>query len=453
MQPLLAGLDVGTTASKAAVFTVDGRELATGRAATPWRTGPQGTDLDPALLLDAVLRALREALAGAPEGPVLGLGITGIGESGVLLDGHGTPVAPVIAWHDTRDDRQVRELAEDLGAAEFSTRTGLPLRGQWSLTKHRWLDRNLPAARSAVRRFNLAEWLVRELGGEEASDQSLASRTGWLEVATRQWWPEALEWSGLRPSLLPPLVTGGEPVGRVSRVDVPDRLRGAVLTLAGQDHQAAAVGAGAAGDGDQLDSCGTAEALVRTVPAGLPPEAVLSLAEAGVTVGWHVLAGRWCLLGATQGGLVLERVLRMLGLDGTAVPRLDREVAGLAPDPLRMTVEQDGFALRGFDGDIGPAAVWRAALEAVTGQVAELHEAMSRLSGAHSRLVVTGGWARSQALLAVKTRLLGPVHRPDVGEAGARGAALLAGIAAGHYAGPGELPGPELLSPSEASHA
>jgi sugar (pentulose or hexulose) kinase len=453
VQPLLVGVDVGTTASKAVVFTADGRELAAGRAATPWRTGPQGTDLDPALLLDAVLRALHEALAGAPAGPVLALGIASIGESGVLVDAHGAPVAPVMAWHDTRDERQVRELADDLGAAEFATRTGLPLRGQWSLTKHRWLDRNLAATRSAVRRFSVAEWLVRELGGEEASEQSLASRTGWLEVATRQWWPEALEWSGLRPSMLPSLVTGGEPLGRVSRVDAPDRLRGAVLTLAGQDHQAAAVGAGAAGDGDELDSCGTAEALVRTVRAGLPPDAVRALAEAGVTVGWHVLAGRWCLLGGTQGGLVLERVLRMLGLDGSAVARLDREVAELAPDSLRMTVTEDGFALRGFDGEIGPAAVWRAALEAVTAQVGQLHEVMSRLGGAHSRLVVTGGWARSEALLAVKERLLGALHRPAVGEAGARGAALLAGLAAGHYAGPGELPGPEPLSPSEALHA
>ncbi len=44
--------------------------------------------------------------------------------------------------------------------------------------KHLWLNRHVPEARGAVRRFNVAEWIVKELGGEEATEQSQASRTG-----------------------------------------------------------------------------------------------------------------------------------------------------------------------------------------------------------------------------------------------------------------------------------
>ncbi|GAB2995855.1 hypothetical protein LWP59_24715 [Amycolatopsis acidiphila] len=451
-QPLLVGLDVGTTASKAVVFTAAGHPVAVGRAATPWRTTRHGTELDPRQLLDAALHALGDALERAPEGPVRALGVTSIGESGVLLDPHGVPLAPIIAWHDTRDEQQVRELAADVGAAEFAVHTGLPLRGQWSLTKHRWLRDRMPETRAATRRLNVAEWIVRALGGDEASEQSLASRTGWLELAGRQWWQTTLDWSGLRPSLLPDLVVGGDPLGHVCSPGAHPRLAGAVLTVAGQDHQAATVGAGAAGDGDQLDSCGTAEALVRTVRAGLPAAAVRELAETGITVGWHVLSGRWCLLGATQGGLVLERTLRLLGRTGADVPELDARLSSLDPSALRMAIGEDSFSLQDIGANVGPAVVWRAALDAVTEQAAGLHEVMTRVAGAHQRLIVTGGWARSAGLMAVKTRLFGPLRQRQVEEAGARGAALLGGVAAGLYPDTGDLPAPEPVTPALAPH-
>jgi sugar (pentulose or hexulose) kinase len=49
-------------------------------------------------------------------------------------------------------------------------------------------------------------------------------------------------------------------------------------------------------------------------------------------------------------------------------------------------------------------------------------------------MVVTGGWSRSEALMHVKGRAFGKLTRSDVEEAGARGSALMAGLAAGAYA-------------------
>jgi sugar (pentulose or hexulose) kinase len=43
MQTWLVGLDVGTTSGKAVVMTPDGREVASGRAPTPWTTDAHGT--------------------------------------------------------------------------------------------------------------------------------------------------------------------------------------------------------------------------------------------------------------------------------------------------------------------------------------------------------------------------------------------------------------------------
>jgi sugar (pentulose or hexulose) kinase len=415
---LLVGLDVGTSTCKAVAYTEDGVAVSQGTSITPWVTTATGAEMDPRALLDAAIEALARALAGAPDGPVAGVGVAGIGESGVLLDAAGDPIGPLIAWHDTRDDVELADLRGSIDAGEFARTTGLPLRHQWSLTKHRWLRTHHPDTAAAVRRLNVPEWIVRGLGGDEGCELSLASRTGWLRVHRRAWWDRALSWAGASATLMPPLVEAGTPLGRV-RGAGPPRLAGAVLTVAGHDHQVAAIGAGALGPRDELDSCGTAEALVRSVAPGLQPDTVQSLVDAGVTVGWHALAGRWCLLGGTTGGLTLQRVLADLGRSAADVADLDRAVR---------------------DDTGGAAAVWRAALESVTEEVGVIHDAMSAVTGPHAAFVVTGGWSSSTALMAVKERRFGALRRPQVAEAGARGAALLAGLAAGTYAATGEFP-------------
>jgi sugar (pentulose or hexulose) kinase len=211
-----------------------------------------------------------------------------------------------------------------------------------------------------------------------------------------------------------------------------DGLTGAVLTVAGHDHQAAAIGAQAAGTGDVLDSCGTAEALLRTVPPGLGSDAVLALTDAGVTVGWHALPDHWCLLGATQGGLVLQRILAALGRTGSDLASLDSEALAADPAGVRITGD-DPVGVSGITEGTGPAEVWRAALEEVTRRATDIDAAMTAVSGEHNNVIVTGGWARSAALLEIKRRAFGALTHSEVDEAGARGAAMLSGVAAGRY--------------------
>lgn len=415
--PLLAGLDVGTTSVKALLMTIDGDEMAVARAPTTWVSTDAGTEADPEQFVAAAKQALADALAPAPDAKVSGLGVASMAESGVLVDGRDRPLAPVIASHDDRDVSQLETLASDLGARRFSETTGLPLWTQWSLTKHRWLRDHYPETAGAVRRYNIAEWVVRRLGGESASELSLASRTGWLQLRDGRPWTEALAWSGAPDGVLGSLVTAGAPLGNVTAPDVPEGLRRATLTVAGHDHQAAAIGLGAFADGDEVDSCGTAEAILRTVLPGLPSTAILTLTEHGVTVGQHAVRNRLCLLGATQGGLVLQNVLAHLG---------DR--ARLARPVLRR---------------LHPAgAVWAAATILVTRQVREISDAITDAAGPRRDLVVTIGWSNSAAVMRAKSTMLGAVSRVHVQEAGCRGGALLAGLASATYAGYSDFPPP-----------
>jgi sugar (pentulose or hexulose) kinase len=442
-QPVLLGLDVGTTSVKAVVIDLGGRELTWSRVATRWATTRDGVEHDPLDLVEVARQACRAAIGQLTAARVLGVGITSFAESGVLLDRDGRPLAPLIAWHDERDRPDLDALAADLGADRFGRHTGLPMWPQWSLTKHRWLLRHRPETRAAARRLNVAEWIARSLGGAEVAEQSLASRTGWLDLGSRQWWAEALDWSGARASLFPPLVVSGTALGEVSPAAGIAELSGAVITVAGHDHQAAAIGLGAAGPGDEVDSCGSAEALVRTIPAGLPAAAILGLTRAGITVGWHALPDRWSILGATQGGLDLGRALAELGLTPEDAARLELDAAGPdAAGPDRAGPDRAGPGGPADGPDPVVARRWLAALNEVAAQGHAVHEAISSAAGPHRALTVTGGWSRSPALMTIKRRLYGSLSLGQAREPGARGAALLAGLAAGVYPGVADFPPP-----------
>jgi sugar (pentulose or hexulose) kinase len=447
---LLAGVDVGTTLCKAALVTPEGTEVAHGGAPTPWRVVPGGAEVDPDAIVDTALAAVAQALARGPDGPVVGVGVTSMAETAVLLDAGGSVVAPSIAWHDMRGAPEARRLAEDLGGTRFTDHTGLPVSQLCTLVKYRWLRHHHPAAAVGTRLLSVAEWVVHRLGGEQVAELSLASRTGALELATRDWWPEALAWAQAPPGLLPPLLPAGAPAGRVRRDRaVPDRLAGAVLTVAGHDHLCAAVGAGAVATGEVFDSCGTAEALVRAVPPPVPASGIRQAVAEQVTVGWHVVPDLQALLGGQRAGLAFQRFLQLLGVEPAGLAALEEAALLVPPDAGGLQVIDPGAeqaSLIGIGRDPSPAAVWRATVEAVSDRTAAMLRTIEAVGGPVVRVVVAGGWARSPTLRQAKAARLPRPSYAAVTEAGARGAALLAGCAAGLYGGPTAVPPP----PAEA---
>jgi sugar (pentulose or hexulose) kinase len=446
---VLLGLDVGTTACKAAVVSSDGRELAQGRVETPWRRVATGAEIDVPDLLAAVRAAARDALATVPDADVVGVGVTSMAESGILLDDAGRPLVPLIAWHDSRGTAEMDRLASELGVGAFGARTGVRLRPVPSIGKYAWLRRHVPGASAAARWLNVADLVVRELGGLEVAERSLASRMGLLDQATGDWWPEALAWADWDRALLAPLVEAGEPCGRVRKGELPG-CDGAALAVAGQDHLAAAIGAGVVADGDVLDSCGTAEAFVRAIPGPLAPERVAAAAAAGVAVGAHVIPDRWALLAGSLGGLVLRRFLDLLGVDETG--RADLAAAAVASSPgtgspIVPGGDVERAILAGMGSDVEPGRVWRAAVEYVQREARGVLDAIESIAGPAERMVAVGGWMRDPAVRTVKSEILGPFEWPAVREAGARGAALIAGVAAGLYEDVRRVPPPSLGDP------
>src|SRR5205814_8570812 len=143
--------------------------------------------------------------------------------------------------------------------------------------------------------------------------------------------------------------------------------RGAVLAVGGHDHRSAAVGAGADGDGDVLDSCGTAEAFVRAVEP-LTRERIVEAVALDVGVGCNVTPGLHALLASVRSGAVLSKVLALLGVDPDERGPLEREALAAPADARGLElrgVASDELSLTGIGRDSSPAMAYRAALEAV----------------------------------------------------------------------------------------
>lgn len=443
-QEVLVGVDVGTTSIKAIAVGLDGQVLSLASTPTPWRHVGPLADADPGALADAAMTVCAEAVDGVgPGARVRSIGVTGIAEAGVLIDAKGDPCAPALAWFDPRGDAAaVRAVVEP---REFQRSTGRRLNSKPSLMKILWLRANVPTARSAVRHLCIAEWIVRALGGEEVSEASLASRTGMLDITRREPWPVAVDLVGDLAAR--DRVWAGDPAGSVrdSRGtgghDVPGILHGATLTVAGLDHQAAALVCGAARDGALFDSMGTAEALIRTVVAPVPVDQVEQVTDHDIDVDWSVLPGHQILLAGRLTGLSLERVAALLGATDREARRALGEAAVLvergADAPRLLEVTNDALAIGGITDGVTPGLAWRSIVEDLTDMAGMALDRMAEAVGPHRSAVLAGGWTRNAMVASAKARQLGDHLVVDVPEPGALGAAFLGGVAAGILHRPG----------------
>ncbi len=430
MTTVLIGVDVGTTRVKAVALDPALVVLGDHAVATPWRHEGPRADVDPL----AVAAAVTEAAAGAARaagGRALAVGVTGMSETGVLLDRRGVPLTRALAWHDPRSDCPA--VRAQLGEAAYRSTAGRPIDPVSSLPKLLWLYRHAPHARRAVRFLSLPEWTVHALGGEQVNELSLVSRTGLFDVPAKRPWVAALDMLGATPSFLGEIVAAGQPVGHVAD-DAPAELRGAVLTVAGHDHQTASYALSAAVPGVLLDSLGTAEGLLRTVPAPLAPEAVDRLAIDNISTGWGVVPGHLCLLAGVPTGITLERVGTLVGAP-TPAARTDLGRRALGTDrsatAMRIRATYQALTLHDVDDDADPALTWRVAVEDLTADSARLVATIAAEVGEHREVVLAGGWLHNPMVRAEKERQYGDFRTSDLAEPGAVGAAEMAGIAAG----------------------
>lgn len=446
------GLDLGSTYVKALAVGPDSAELREVRTPTPWTSGEHGTaQVDADVLLAEVLalldRLVRALVDTGGEVTVTGLGVSGMAEAGVVVDAAGRSGHPVIAWFDPRGQAEIATAPEDLRAV-FAEHTGLPLSPLATIAKLLHLQASgVPLAGSQW--LNVPELVVHALGGDRATELSLASRTGLLDQTHGGPWDRALAALGVSESFLPPLRGAGERWGSVQATAangaaVHPRLVGATLTVAGHDHLVASVAGGVLGSDQLYDSLGTAEALVRPLDAPVDPPTRARLADSGINAVRHVLPGKSVLLAGCKSGLLLRRVLQLLGVDdATGRDALDRRVTALGA-PARGAVGA-GLIVSGADNDDGvltvradtdglsPEQLFAATLDHTTEAVLRLLDLMTAVVPPAQQTVVAGGWARMVCVRSARSAALPGVTYSPRSEDTAYGAAMFGAYAASDH--------------------
>ena len=411
---MLLGLDIGTSRTKAVLMDAGGRQVGAATVATPFAT----TDGRVEMAVDALFGCLREVLValGDRRRHVVAAGVAGIAESGAPMDSAGRPLAPVIAWHDERGAEAVTLLEREFGP-DLALRNGQPPNTKMTAAKLGWLLAH-GGLQGMHRWLGVPELVLRALTGAEATEHSLAARTGCYDVVTHGWIPEVAGALGFSTDAFAPVCAAGSVMGRLSAdgaawSGLPE---GLPVTLAGHDHLAGMAGAGA-GAGDVANSVGTAETVVgRTATA--PDMAAAMANQAAVSI--YPGGTEWAVMvSAARAGPVIDAAAAELG---------------------RSPAELDALVLA---GDAGAGRQWAGVLEGLTGRTVDAYERLTGALGPRKRILVFGGGSVSEPWLRAKAAALPvPVVRSTVTSAVARGAAVHAGVAAGWWPSEAGAPTP-----------
>jgi glycerol kinase len=459
MARYVLAIDQGTTGSTA--LLLDQRLAVKGKANVEFRQifpkpGWVEHDLDD--IWTATLKAISAAMrkAGAKKGDVQAIGITNQRETTLLWDRRtGKPLHNAIVWQDRRTAGICNELKAQGKEPWVREKTGLVLDAYFSGTKLRWLLENVKGARERAECGELAFGTVDSAllwkltgGAVHATDVTNASRTLLMDLERRAWDDELCALFGVPRAVLPEIRPSSGKFGVTKGVrGLPDGIP--IAGVAG-DQQAAMVGQACFAEGEAKCTYGTGAFLLMN--AG--PHKVASKNGLLGTVAWQIgdevayaLEGSAFIAGAVvqwlRDGLGLfkksadvEKLARSVPDSGgvTFVPAL----AGLGAPHWRQ--EARGL-ISGIDRGVTKAHIARAALEGVAFAIYDLAQAMAQDIGKPMPMFrVDGGASANDLLMQFQADLLRvTIERPKMIETTALGAAFLAGLGTGIWAGVKEL--------------
>ena len=466
----LLALDQGTSSSRSIVFDRQGQVVAMAQQELPQiYPQPGWVEHSPLDIWHTQLATAREVLvkAGLTARDIHALGITNQRETPVVWHRKtGRPIHNAIVWQDRRAEPTCARLRAEGQADRIRAKTGLLVDAYFSGTKLAWILDHVPGARVQAEAGELAfgtvdSWLMWQLtGGTDdatraqavhVTDVSNAARTMLFNVHTNQWDEELLGLLNIPPGLMPRVQPSSGHFGTTQA-----HLLGQSLPIGGVagDQQSALFGQACFTEGMAKNTYGTGcfmlmhtgttfetshNGLITTsaAQATTPPEYAM---EGSVFVGGAVVQWLRDGLNAIETSAQVQAlaqsvpdaggVMMVPAFTGLGAPYWNPEARGTITGITRGTTL---------------AHIARAALESIAFQSAALLDAMSRdavASGgqAVNELRVDGGACANDLLMQFQADLLCiPVVRPAVIETTALGAAYLAGLGTGLYAGLEEL--------------
>jgi xylulokinase len=446
--PVVLGLDVSTTATKAIVVDASGGLI--GVAASEYATSapqPLWSEQDPELWWTAARAAIADVLAssGVRAADVAAVGLSGQMHGLTLLDDVGAAVRPAILWNDQRTAAQCDRIRELVGRERLIATTGNDALTGFTAPKILWVREHEPEAWARARHILLPKDHVRlRLTGRYATDRADGAGTILFDLAARDWSAAILDALDIEPDLLPRTFEGPDVTGAVTAeaAAATGLLAGTPVVGGGGDQAANAVGLGAVRPGIAALSLGTSGVVFApTASPAIEPDGLLHAF-------CHALPGTWHLMGVMLSAAGSLRWLRDAVAPGRSFDELVAFAEAVPPgsDGLvflpylsgERTPHPDPLARGAFVGLTlrhGLGHLVRAVLEGVAFGLRDAFELVRATSPEPLReLRASGGGTRSPLWRQIVADVLGaPMSLTGTSEGAAAGAAILAAVGAGWY--------------------
>ncbi len=438
-EPLLIGVDLGTTNGKVACYDLQGRLWAEAARTYPtYRPRPGWHEQDPRDWIAALGSALREVSdqLGPRVEDVAALSVSSFGPGLVMLDSGGEPLAHCPTWQDERSRPQGQRLVEAVGADWIGPApplTGFPAKLLWAIEE--MPDQIAHAAWVLGIKDYLLYWLTGEIVTEPSSISG-----------GKEWYVPVFEYIGWPLERLPRVIASTASPGGL-RKDLAQQvgLSPDTPVFAGlNDGAAATLGSGAVHVGESVATLATNGVARLVLAERIPSHDVLRRH----LFTWPYVAGLWVGGGITHSGAgSLQWLADQLGLprdpaaydallaETAAVPRGSAGVTFLPYLAGRGTPEADPDLRGGFVGvglEHGRAHLVRAVLEGIAFALREIYAEFERLGMAVGPVRLTGGGARS----ALWRQILADVLQRPIIRAGGDstlGVAIVAAVGLGFY--------------------
>lgn len=447
-QPIIIGIDQGTTNSKAMALDSEGRVLA--EASRPIATSaprPGWVEQDAEAMVANAVACVREVLetAGHPPAHIAGIGIANQTETLVIWDpATGRPMMPAIVWQCRRGGEEIAPLHKF--SVLIRSRTGLDLDPTFTAAKLTWVFHNRPDIAEGLRTGDLLfgtvdTWLIWRLSGGKvyATEPSNAARTMLFDIDRLAWDHELISLFSLDIARWPEIHRSDTFFG----VSEPS-LFGAPIPITGAmgDQQAALFGLGCFEEFQLKVTYGTGAFVWVNAGNSKRPAPAPGIIR---TIAWQREEACYAYEGFVMyAGKILDWLAQRLADtgDGAAIAAA-AERAGTSAGVLLVPAFQGlaspwwqpdlRAALLGMSEASGTDHVAHAGLEAVCYQIRAILDAIGLGEGdAPSPLIrVDGGMTRSRYFLQLQADVLQLPLSPAAGSATPLGAALMAGLGAG----------------------